>query len=173
MSTRRLISLYGDKCLDNLQRLGKYNDRYVMAANTLTSLPITYEKSSKAYYDDNRTCWLCAPMGYNEEDNYVFRDISGFEVEERGHYFLNRCKKCESIINSPTKLSKCFICDDGEFEHRLRSLGKLTRNAKELSSTYEVNPEMLSRAQEDLAANPVPGTNESGVDWGYLKDNLD
>ena len=173
MSTRRITSLYGNKCTENLERFGKYNDRYSIAHNMITSLPITYDKPARAHFNDNDTCLLCAPLNFNGDDNYEFKDLNSFEVEERGHWFINRCKSCESIVNFPTKLEKCFICDTGEFEHRSRTLGKLTRNAKELSSTYDVNPEMLARAQQDLADNPVPGTNEAGVDWDYLKENLD
>jgi hypothetical protein len=111
-------------------------------------------------------------LGYFGDENYDFKDASNFEVEERGHWFLNKCRQCGWVINSPMKIEDCIACETGKCDHASRSIGKLTRNPKELNSTWEANPELVAQAQQDLAENPVPGTNDSGVDWGHLRDNL-
>ena len=173
MSTKRIISVYGDKCIDNLQTYGKYNERYSISNEALQSIPFTYEKPAIAHFDENHTCVLSAPLGYKGDENYKFSDLTCFEVLEKGHWVLNKCKNCDSLVNFPTKLEKCLICDNGEYEHTNKGIGNLRRNPKEFASTYEANPEMVARAQQDLSDNPVPGTNDPGVDWGYLKESLD
>jgi hypothetical protein len=150
-----------------------YTKKNLVATEAIQALELNYINARNAVFVVNDTCrFLRLGMSFDSDDNVDFSRESTFSVEERGKWVTHKCTSCKLEFNFPIKLEVCIMCKS-VCESRPRGVGKLTRNPREVSNNWEVNPELLSQAQEDLAENPVPGSNDSFVDWGHLKENLD
>jgi len=118
----------------------------------------------------------CAAMaeGAGASDNWGWdSEKKCFWLKENTYYLVHKCSTCKKSFNYPVVVEKCPVCHNDTASKNVW-IGRIEPpSEKEWGNTMNkiptANPELIKRAQEDLALNPVK---EEGFDWQHLRDNL-
>ena len=122
---------------------------------------------------ETSTCSAMAE-GVGTSDNWGWdSEKKCFWLKENTYYVIHRCPTCKKNFNYPVTVEKCPVCSS-ETTSKNVWIGRIEPPSEKewgnsMNKIPTANPDLIKRAQEDLALNPVK---EEGFDWQHLRDNL-